>query len=761
MLRLSVALSQDDVSDALVLPASSVDGAKASRLPVLPTRSFVYDENVIISIRSFHYGLRNLASLTTVTKDRYVTHDTSLAPPRKASPSIMTTVFSALPMPKGGRYFRKPAFLRSSSSSNPLQGIDLLLDTEELPTREAEQQDPDLRDLNVALSTLVRVFPDVQPEVFREMLLSMSEESRVEVIAEHLLKDKAKWVRGRYKTIAKGDVQVTSSNGCKNRGQGLQVQGANPTILSIEDTFRTHSYRQAVKTALYQEFKGLSHAAIKAVLAEHNHSYIRARPVLQQLSSKSWRFYLTSLWTKRRSPADQSNDHPFIVWLPDTAGTCRSLPTLRPTTSVELNTELYDTLVAPVLANHREELHRQDRELALQINDQEAEEVGAIYDCECCYMPTSFEQLATCDDGCHHLCFRCIRHAVHEALFGQGWARTVNHERCSILCLAPTLPECQGSIPTTLVQTAITTTVDGHETWQRFEDRVASECLLKSHLPLLSCPFCTYAEVDEMSEVHLKDPFAFGNGLQAVPLAPTPNVLGHFLAVLVYPFAYLLWPLLCLVFLLVPTQLSSHLTASHIRVVRRRRGLRFTCRSPKCSTESCSICFARWVDPHVCNETSLMSLRHAIEAATTSSIKRTCPKCQLSFVKSSGCNKLVCNCGYAMCYVCRNEIGKEGYTHFCQHFREKGGRCHECDRCDLYVVEDDEAVIRRAAEAAEKDWRDKEGKQASDKRPGPGRNGISMDRFGAVAEEVIAGTKASPGWDFDGVVDAILDALLV
>lgn len=150
--------------------------------------------------------------------------------------------------------------------------------------------------------------------------------------------------------------------------------------------------------------------------------------------------------------------------------------------------------------------------------------------------------------------------------------------------------------------------------------------------------------------------------------------------------------------------------ASWARVYRRRRGLKFHCRSPACGKTSCARCAALWRDPHTCFENEKTSLRTTIESSATAAIKRTCPRCMLSFVKSSGCNKLVCNCGYTMCYICRNEItSKEGYSHFCQHFRPGGGRCTECERCDLYGDEDEEAAIRRAAELAENDWRAREG----------------------------------------------------
>src|SRR5437879_1064547 len=56
-------------------------------------------------------------------------------------------------------------------------------------------------------------------------------------------------------------------------------------------------------------------------------------------------------------------------------------------------------------------------------------------------------------------------------------------------------------------------------------------------------------------------------------------------------------------------------------------------------------------------------------------------------------------------YVCRAEIGSESYKHFCQHFRQVPGTpCDECDRCDLYVQEDEAAAIDHAAEKAEAEY---------------------------------------------------------
>jgi hypothetical protein len=102
-----------------------------------------------------------------------------------------------------------------------------------------------------------------------------------------------------------------------------------------------------------------------------------------------------------------------------------------------------------------------------------------------------------------------------------------------------------------------------------------------------------------------------------------------------------------------------------------------------------------------------------------------------------------------MCYVCRGEItSKEGYTHFCQHFRPHGGRCNECERCDLYGDEDEADAIRKAAEKAEKIWREKEGLEMG---------GQDKEATKAMVDALVG--KKGKWWE-EGM-DAILDAVLV
>lgn len=45
--------------------------------------------------------------------------------------------------------------------------------------------------------------------------------------------------------------------------------------------------------------------------------------------------------------------------------------------------------------------------------------------------------------------------------------------------------------------------------------------------------------------------------------------------------------------------------------------------------------------------------------------------------------------------------------HFCQHFRaEPGKKCGECERCDLYLEEEEDEVLKRARMRAVNEWRE-------------------------------------------------------
>ena len=259
----------------------------------------------------------------------------------------------------------------------------------------------------------------------------------------------------------------------------------------------------------------------------------------------------------------------------------------------------------------------------------------------------------------------------------------------------------------------------GAEILPKLDQRLAEHSLLASKLPLIRCPFCSYAEVDDpMHETRLR-----------------VRVVRIFVALI---FLYLFFRLCLAVFhmvhfivqfmvifhiillLLNLSQAMVQLRFALARLRQRRRGLKFTCQRPECERVSCLSCNKEWVDIHTCNESSLVALRTQVEQAMSMAVKRVCPRCNTSFIKSAGCNKLTCPCGYKMCYVCRRDISATdgpdaGYRHFCDHFQPfgNGGPCKQCKRCNLWVSENTEQVLRAAREEAERRWRETENRELS------------------------------------------------
>lgn len=559
---------------------------------------------------------------------------------------------------------------------------------------------PDLRELNASLQALAAVFPDIQPDVFREMLASFDGESRLALVADALLKNRVSWVKGRWR-VADRPVE----------GLPQDFDAA----VAAADTFRSEEYKKAVLGLARHEFRGLSRSTISAVLAESNYAYLDARRTLTQLSEKSWRFTISSLFRRSRTTAAaaaaDAQDHPLVIW--KSTGRGAIVPTIKRTGNSELDAELFEALVMPLRARAKQEQEVRDKELAHFLNNEEAAELDATHECGCCFTDGAFEDFASCDEEGHLLCFRCVQHALSEAVYGQGWL-SVDEAAGTLRCLAVDGDECQGRIPADHLHRAVLDMAKGEDVLRRFDQRLAEQSLLAAGVPLLRCPFCDYAEVDELylppdsASLRLRftsilNMLVFTVCLGAIPfLLPTlllSTIACFFLSPSSAPGPYL------------AAEWHSALQRHH----RRRRGQKFNCLSPQCSRASCLNCQKPWVDVHVCNESSLVSLRTQVEQAMSAAVKRVCPRCSTSFVKSSGCNKLRCPCGYRMCYVCRADIGEEGYRHFCDHFRPEGDAraCGQCTRCNLWEREDTELLLKQAKEEVEKRWVEGEKRELS------------------------------------------------
>ncbi|KAK3939831.1 putative E3 ubiquitin-protein ligase ARI4 [Diplogelasinospora grovesii] len=637
------------------------------------------------------------------SSDRSVAKAKSITSPSTASVNSIASGSDAAPAPP-------PEYISDEAHLRPL-----------------DPEAPDLRTLNACLEALAAVFPNIQIDVFREMLCSFDGESRLALVADALLKNRVTWVKGRWR-VADKDKKAAEVVGRRNKKHG------EARLVPRAQVFKSAEYKDAVKALAYQEFKGLSKglsgSTINAVLAEFNHSYLEARPTLVELKSKSWRSTFTSftsIFSRRRAvTSTEIENHPLVIW--KSSGQGSIVPCLKSTGNAELDRELFNELIAPLRERIRTEQDAKDRKLAFELNNKEAEEAEATIECACCFTESAFEEFTSCNtEDAHMICFRCVQHCIQEAIFGQGWQRSIDKETGTLRCPAVVSTgssECKGCISQHDMYRAMLEETKGAEILHKLEQRLADHSLVSSNLPLIRCPFCSYAEVDDI-------------------YVPAEERQLRLRADNIYNLVFVSFVLLCIATVAIPFVLpyiiissllylmlsSRHTFGDYVvaqfkealaRHRRRRRGLKFTCQQPDCRRSSCLGCHKEWVDIHVCHESTLVALRTQVEQAMSMAIKRVCPRCNTSFVKESGCNKLTCTCGYKMCYVCRKNISGSdgpdaGYQHFCQHFRPLGylTQCTECNKCNLWEKEDTEQVLQQAKDEAERKWRETEGRELS------------------------------------------------
>jgi hypothetical protein len=601
-------------------------------------------------------------------------------------------------------------------------------------------------DLNKSLEILTSVFPDVQVEVFREMLSSFSEESRLAVIADAMLKSPAQYVKGRRRL--RGEP--------KQHARSASV--ADDQLVPRSESYRADEYKAAVRSLALNEFKGLSRSAIDAVLSESNYSYFDARPTLVNLSTKSWKFTIQSIFRRKPVTTGEAENHPLVVW--KSSGRGSIMPTIKSTGNPELDRELFEELIIPLQKREAALREERDHEMALQLNTEEAEAYQATYECACCYADVTFEGMTTCSADGHMVCFQCVQHSITEAVFGQGWIKYINKDNGTLRCPAVSSSECEGCISSEHIYRAMQEQKNGAEILHKMDQRLAEHELIASKLPLIRCPFCNYAEVDDLYVPR-------GQRRLRFRASNIPNAILMLLNFFVFPMTA---PLMIIGLIGIAIYCAGVLRSSFnaqfrtavTRCRRRRMGLKFSCQNPECRRPSCMSCGKVWTDVHVCHESALVALRTQVEQAMSMAVKRVCPRCGTSFVKTAGCNKLTCPCGYKMCYVCRRDIGAatEGYSHFCQHFRPEGdgSRCTECAKCNLWETEDTEAILREAKVEAERKWREMEKRDLSGAERAYLETGVASKRDDVISRVVRSSGKVP---SFGEICDAIIEALFV
>ncbi|CAD6589296.1 MAG: hypothetical protein ASARMPRED_003993 [Alectoria sarmentosa] len=224
-----------------------------------------------------------------------------------------------------------------------------------------------LAELNGELAVLATAFPRILPEALREMLQTFDGESRLHIVAEELLKHQDGWVKDRWRKA----IQDTD----KAKNDQLPV--------TAEDCFRRASYKKAVRTTLYEEFKALSKSKIEGVLAEENFCYTRARLTLQNVASKNWRNSFNVFVSRLlRSAKFKNEDHYILVWPKNHRVEANSVPYLKETGDGELDAELYQNVLLPFLQKSKKEREEKDWETAVTLNEAEALDAQAIHFCQ-------------------------------------------------------------------------------------------------------------------------------------------------------------------------------------------------------------------------------------------------------------------------------------------------------------------------------------------------------------------------------------------
>jgi hypothetical protein len=340
-----------------------------------------------------------------------------------------------------------------------------------------------------------------------------------------------------------------------------------------------------------KEFRGLPKSTVRAVMAEHNFCYIRSRETLSGIASKSWRFSFSNFFRRSTRPLPSED----VV-----ATGCK-----------ELDEELF-ALTRP----KRQQQAEADRAVAVKLNEEQYADAHELFECQCCFGDYAWEEIAACSDG-HFFCHACLVRSVQEGIYGQG--RNLVDDKFSVKCLSSSAhPPCGATVPLDVLESVLPA-----EVYHNLEDRMLSDSLERSGLRLIRCPFCSYAETDELVPCTIKGPAKlFG------------SILGSFgcLGVgILSSSIFLIKMLLLMSLLLVPfvfatcfsPNFSERLDKTVRKVNLRRRGTRFRCGNPRCGRESCINCCKEWAAFHKCFEKEEDEARIYVERAMADAVKRT------------------------------------------------------------------------------------------------------------------------------------------
>ncbi|PHH55061.1 E3 ubiquitin-protein ligase RNF216 [Ceratocystis fimbriata CBS 114723] len=617
-----------------------------------------------------------------------------------------------------------------------------------------------MRNMQTCLERLVVMFPNIRVDVFRELLHLYRDEgySKLAVVADVLIRRRDEVIKGRFREPEdqwqiRWPLNTDKADAADRKRLGNLGYLRRP--LPDVHLKRSPEYRAAAKRLATKEFPGVTKPEVMAALAGCNLRYLEARRVLAARSNRHWRGHRFHDLIRNRTTLP---DDPLLRWearngpgVGDSAEPC-----IESTGSAELDAELFEALVQPILDERYTQKMQQDAE-SRAAEFQDAVRLGAVVECESCFSSVTHDAVALCSRQGHFVCRICIKQAVSEATFGLAFRSTIDLSTGSLRCLAATdvnSQDCDGVISGTEIRGQLRDLDGCLDLLRRFDRRFAEHALLATNLRLLRCPLCDYAEVDD---IYLPE----SEQTPRIRVKTISRVFCIALCIIWIPFLVSIASLshLCDIFSRASTTRPSILEdldvhAAWARAIRRyhcrNRSLRFQCRDPHCSRTTCLRCHAPWADGHSCtSDEANGSMRMYVDEALTRSVKRECPRCATAFVLARGCNKMTCRCGLTICYVCCADISSNGYQHFCQHFREPGDGtpCKVCDRCNLWQdtgeiskTDGRRLDMNQLRQQAELEWR------ASQKRKGyrgrKSRRAIS-NVFGVV-DAHNAGEAANP-----------------
>ncbi|KAI9291911.1 hypothetical protein K502DRAFT_109878 [Neoconidiobolus thromboides FSU 785] len=448
----------------------------------------------------------------------------------------------------------------------------------------------------------------------------------------------------------------------KYNGKYLKRKDFNK--IDKKDYFRSESYAVGAKNRLYNLFPKTPRSTIRAILAETNHDFLASYDRLTQLNSNhTWMSSLIGMMVNR-DKIDEPSMYTFEL--------------LQQINQLE--------------NKDKKSIVQLDREYAIRLNQEQYAKENQVISCQCCYTDFTFEELCQCTKG-HLFCIECVNKYVSETIYGQSDFK----EKGYISCID--ISGCKEKISELELKRILKS--DLLESY--FNTKLELE-LESSKLPLVRCPFCRYVEIDNPKRIRLLNWLNFFKlGLLITIIEPMKRGLFLF-----YPILLSLRILLTVLTVIGISEVTSfnlldYLPITYIpdSMIKLPDNRLFQCRNTECNKLSCRLCHTQSLLSHQCMEDEKDALRLKVEAAMAEAVKRTCPNCNLSFTKLDGCNKMTCRCGYIMCYLCREGIQQQMYSHFCDHFRFNPGEpCRQCDKCDLYKDANDELEMKKAAEQA-------------------------------------------------------------